>query len=196
MTPPSPNDPRPLCACGSGLKGDRCCNLDWTAAWPKPAREPEVVEARAAQAAGKVDEAEHLLVGVLERSPLHIGALTLLADIRTSQNNRGASEVLLKRIVRLDPNRLPATQALALLLFGKGALAEAEIQARNAVRIAPVDPQSHNLMGMIMTEAHRPQVGEHHYRCARQLLAEPSPILLANLAWNLKNQGRIAESRA
>jgi tetratricopeptide (TPR) repeat protein len=195
MTPPSPNDPRPLCACGSGLKGERCCSLDWTAAWPKPAREPEVIEARAAQAAGKIDEAEHLLLGVLERSPLHVGALALLADIRTGQNSRGASEGLLKRIVRLDPNNLPATQALALLLFGKGALAEAEIQARNAVRIAPLDPQSHNLMGMIMTEAHRPQVGEHHYRRAKDLLSEPSPILLANLAWNLKNQGRIAEAR-
>jgi tetratricopeptide (TPR) repeat protein len=63
-------------------------------------------------------------------------------------------------------------------------------------RIAPLDAQSHNLMGMIMTEAHRPQVGEHHYRRAKDLLAEPSPILLANLAWNLKNQGRIAEARA
>jgi tetratricopeptide (TPR) repeat protein len=97
--------------------------------------------------------------------------------------------------VRLDPNQLPATQALALLLFGKGALGEAEIQARNAVRIAPLDPQSHNLMGMIVTEAHRPHVGEHHYRRARELLSEPSAILTANLAWNLKNQGRMAESR-
>ena len=84
-----------------------------------------------------------------------------------ARTSRGASEALLKRIVRLDPNHLPATQALALLSFGKGALAEAEIHARNAVRIAPLDPQSHNLMGMIMTEAHRPQVGEHHYRRAQ-----------------------------
>ena len=134
-------------------------------------------------------------IDFLERSPLHVGALALLADIRTAQSNRSASEALLKRIVRLDPNHLPATQALALLLFGKRALAEAEHHARNAVRIAPLDPQSHNLMGMIMTEAHRPQVGEHHYRRARDLLPQPSPILLANLAWNLKNQGRIEELR-
>ena len=184
------------CACGSGLRGDRCCALDATANWPKPAPEPDVERARAARAAGGVEEAERLLVDLLERSPLHVGALALLADIRTAQNNRSASEALLKRIVRLDPNHLPATQALALLLFGKRALAEAEDHARNAMRIAPLDPQSHNLMGMIMTEAHRPQVGEHHYRRARDLLSKPSPILLANLAWNLKNQGRIEESRA
>ena len=97
--------------------------------------------------------------------------------------------------MRLDPNNLAATQALALSLFTKGALAEAEVHARNAVRIAPTDAQSHNLMGMIMTEAQRPQVGEHHYRRAMELLRDPSPILIANLAWNLKNQGRMEESR-
>jgi tetratricopeptide (TPR) repeat protein len=195
MTSSSPSDARPICACGSGLNADRCCALDWTAAWPALVQEPEVAEARTAQAAGIAAEAERLLIGVLARSPLHIGALALLADIRTGQNKKGASETLLKRVVRLDPNHLPATQALALLLLGKGALAEAEIHARNAVRIAPLDPQSHNLMGMIMTEAHRPHVGEHHYRRARELLSEPSAILTANLAWNLKNQGRMAESR-
>jgi tetratricopeptide (TPR) repeat protein len=195
MTSLSPIDARPICACGSGLSADRCCALDWTAAWPVPRQEPEVGEARTAQAAGSIAEAERLLVGVLARSPMHVGALTLLVDIRTSQDKKGASEALLKRIVRVDPNHLPATQTLALLLFGKGALAEAETHARNAVRLAPLDPQSHNLMGMIMTEAHRPHVGEHHYRRARELLSEPSAILAANLAWNLKNQGRMAESR-
>jgi tetratricopeptide (TPR) repeat protein len=195
MTSQSPNDARPICACGSGLSADRCCALDWTAAWPTPVHEAEVAQARAAQVAGSTAEAERLLVGVLSRSPLHVGALTLLVDIRTAQNRREASEALLKRVARLDPNHLSATQALALLLFGKGALAEAEIHARNAVRIAPLDAQSHNLMGMIMTEAHRPHVGEHHYRRARELLSQPSAILTANLAWNLKNQGRMAESR-
>ncbi|MBV9523505.1 MAG: sulfotransferase, partial [Alphaproteobacteria bacterium] len=109
---------------------------------------------------------------------------------------QAAVEALLSRIVRLDPNNVAATQGLALLLFGKGALAEAEHHARNAVRIAPKDAQSHNLMGMIMTEAQRPQIGEHHYRRVQELTGKRDPILLANLAWNLKNQGRMDESRA
>ena len=29
-----------------------------------------------------------------------------------------------------------------------------------------------------------------------RLIESPSPILIANLAWNLENQGRMAESRA
>jgi hypothetical protein len=77
----------------------------------------------------------------------------------------------------------------------KGAIAEAEIHARNAVPVAPENPQSHNLMGMVMTEANRPQIGEYHYRKVLALTQQRDPILLANLAWNLKNQGRMAESR-
>ena len=64
------------------------------------------------------------------------------------------------------------------------------------MRIAPENPQAHNLMGMIMTEANRPQVGEYHYRRVLELTGQRDPILLANLAWNLKNQGRMAEARA
>ncbi len=49
---------------------------------------------------------------------------------------------------------------------------------------------------MILTEAHRPQVGEFHYRRAIALSgASADPILLANCAWNLKLQGRLEESR-
>jgi tetratricopeptide (TPR) repeat protein len=193
MATPNQDDAHAPCPCGSGLEADRCCALDWTAAWPAPAA--EVGDARAALAAGKAAEAERLLIDILEVSPLHVGALALLHQIRAGQGRNAAAEALLKRIVRVDPNNLPATQALALRLFGKGALAEAERHARNAVRIAPLDAQSHNLMGMIMTEAQRPHVGEYHYRVARALLPEPSAILVANLAWNLKNQGRMAESR-
>jgi tetratricopeptide (TPR) repeat protein len=196
MTPPDPVDPTSPCPCGSGLRYARCCGLDWTAPWPEPGPAPEVGRTCAALAAGNSAEAERELIELIERSPKHIGGLALLHELRAGQNQTSAAEALLGRIVRLDPNNLNATQALALLLFTKGALAEAEVHARNAVRIAPTDPQSHNLMGMIMTEAQRPQVGEHHYRRAMKLLAAPSAILIANLAWNLKNQGRMAESRA
>ena len=191
----NPVDPASPCPCGSGLRFARCCGLDWTAPWPEPKPAPEVGRARAALAAGDQAEAEQLLVELLERSPKEVGALALLRELRAGQNRPAAGEALLRRVVRLDPNNLAATQALALSLFTKGALAEAEVHARNAVRIAPTDAQSHNLMGMIMTEAQRPQVGEHHYRRAMALLATPSPILIANLAWNLKNQGKMAESR-
>ncbi len=50
-------------------------------------------------------------------------------------------------------------------------------------------------MGMVMTEAHRPQIGEHHYRRTLDLMPARDPVLLANLAWNLKTQGRMDEAR-
>ncbi|MDQ2763866.1 MAG: sulfotransferase, partial [Pseudomonadota bacterium] len=70
------------------------------------------------------------------------------------------------------------------------------VQARNAIRIAPQNPQAHNLMGMILTEAQRPSIGEYHYRQVLDLSGARDPILLANLAWNLKNQGRMQEGRS
>jgi tetratricopeptide (TPR) repeat protein len=184
------------CACGSGLRADRCCAFDWSTPPNPPRPTPEVEEARGALAGGALPRAEQLLVPLLNQNPRHLGALGLLHDLRRAEGNRAAAEALLARIVAIEPNDLVATQTLALRLFERGAMAEAEVHARNAVRLAPTDPRSHNLMGMIMTEAQRPQVGEHHYRRVMELTGGGDAILLANLAWNLKNQGRMDESRA
>jgi len=189
-------EPPAGCACGSGLPRAKCCAVDWRATPPSTEIAPEVEQARALLANGDAEAGERRLLDLLDRSPANLAGLDLLAALRRAQNRPVAASVLYDRLVVLDPNNLPATQALALLLFERGALAQAEIHARNAVRMAPTDAQSHNLMGMIMTEAQRPQVGEHHYQRAINLLAAPSAILLANLAWNLKNQGRMEESRA
>ena len=194
VNPSAERAPAPLCACGSGLRADRCCALDPST--PVSAVAAESLErARAAAQAGDWTAAEALLKPALERSPLDAPALALLAQACAAQGRAGAAEALLSRIVRLDPNHLAATQGLALALFSKGALEEAEVHARNAVRLAPTDPQSHNLMGMVMTEAQRPHVGEHHYRRVLELIGRRDPIVLANLAWALRNQGRIAEAR-
>src|SRR6266852_1645452 len=155
-----------------------------------------VQRAAEGQAQGAVEAAEPRCLEVLELAPGKLEALSLLYQIRKAAGQENAANILLQRIVRLHPNTLWATQELTLVLFGKGAIAEAEIHARNAVRIAPQNPQSHNLMGMIMTEANRPQIGEYHYRKVVELSRGRDPILLANLAWNLRNQGRMAESRA
>jgi tetratricopeptide (TPR) repeat protein len=140
-------------------------------------------------------EAEKLCREVLELAPGQPEALSLLYRIHAEAGQERAADALLRRIVTLHPNTFWATNELTLALLKKGAIAEAEIHARNAVRVAPENPQSHNLMGMVMTEANRPQIGEYHYRKVLALTQRRDPILLANLAWNLKNQGRMAESR-
>jgi tetratricopeptide (TPR) repeat protein len=156
---------------------------------------PLVERALQAHRQGAIETAERLCLDVLELAPDRPGALSVLYEIRKAQGKARAAEALIRRIVALDPNNLVATNELALILLGKGSLAEAEVHARNAVRIAPENPQAHNLMGMIMTEANRPQIGEYHYRRVLELSGQRDPILLANLAWNLKNQGRMEEAR-
>jgi Tfp pilus assembly protein PilF len=188
-----------LCACGSGLRAVRCCSLD-LAALPR-AGASRVLQATVERAIefhgqGAIDEAEILCLEVLELAPAQPEMLAMFYGICKAANRNNAADALLRRIVAFHPNTFWATNELTLALMAKGAIAEAEIHARNAVRIAPENPQSHNLMGMVMTEANRPQVGEHHYRKVLELSGTRDPIVLANLAWNLKNQGRMAESRS
>jgi tetratricopeptide (TPR) repeat protein len=187
------------CHCGSGLRPMRCC------AWrpgdspaPDATRRllPLVDQAVRAEAAGDTALAERLCLDVLELAPDCLPALDRLHDIRKRQGRPDAAEALLRRIVVLAPNTLAATHGLALMLFARGVMAEAEIHARNAIRLAPESTQAHNLMGMILTETNRPQTGEFHYRRVLALSDTRDPILLANLAWNLKNQGRMQEARA
>ena len=165
---------------------------------PEAARHlmPLVERALQAHRQGALDVAEQLCLEVLDLAPDRPGALSILYEIRKAQGRHAAAEALLTRMVRLDPNNFLATNELALMLLARGRLAEAEVHARNAIRIAPENPQAHNLMGMIMTEAHRSPIGEYHYRRVLELSDARDPIVLANLAWNLKNQGRMEEARA
>lgn len=187
-----------LCACGSGLRAARCCGMDFSVVPPPEASRPllpTVERAAELQRQGAAAEAERLCLEVLELAPTQLEALSLLYQIRKAAGVETAADVLLRRIVTLHPNTFWAINQLALSLFNKGAMLDAEVHARNAVRIAPENPQSHYLMGMVMTEANRPQIGEYHYRRALELTGTRDPILVANLAWNLKNQGRMSEAR-
>jgi tetratricopeptide (TPR) repeat protein len=188
-----------LCPCGSGLRPERCCALQAGSIPPAEATRhlvPLVERAIQAYQQGAKDVAEQLCLDVLELAPDRPGALSVLYSIRKEQGKAAAAEALLRRLVHFEPNNFEATNEIALMLLGKGALGEAELHARNAVRIAPQAPQAHNLMGMIMTEAQRPRLGEYHYRQVLAISGTRDPIVLANLAWCLKNQGRMDEARA
>src|SRR5580692_1532878 len=129
-----------LCECGSGLRAVRCCALQFGSLPPAGATRhlvPLVERALQAHRQGAIETAERLCLDVLELAPDRPGALSVLYEIRKSQGNRRAAEMLVRRIVTLDPNNLWATNELALILLAKGDLAEGEIHARNAIRIAP-----------------------------------------------------------
>lgn len=184
------------CPCGSGLRHARCCGLD-LAALDAAHTDPSATM-RAAQALKQnaATIAEQLCLEVLEQWPRQPDALWTLSRLRDAQNLPVAAEALVGRIVVLNPNTPRATQDLALRIMRRGAPAEAMMHARNAVRSAPLDPQSHIVMGMVFTEAAKPQMAERHYRRALELSQTRDPVLLANLALCLRVQGIMAESRA
>ncbi len=183
------------CACGSGLAAARCCALDFGRTWPA-GDETGLAAARVAWTGEDAPQAERLALALLEQAPLQVGALGLLHDIRAAQNKPLAALALLGRMVRLEPGAPGPTIALTLLLVRMGQMDAADAHARNAVRLAPTDAMAQNLMGLVQTELQRPLVGEHHYRRVLDLVETPTATLLANLAWNLKTQGLMAESRA
>ncbi len=186
------------CSCGSGLRRVRCCGLDVSTLSPPEATQalsPLLAQAEAALDTGDMVAAENHARHLLELAPGREDALMFLYRTSRQQGRMQAAEVLIRRVVALNPNNFWATNELTLMLLNKGQLAEAELHARNAIRIAPQNAQAHNLMGLVLTEANRPLIGEYHYRRVLELAEGEEPITLANLAWNLKNQGRIDEAR-
>jgi tetratricopeptide (TPR) repeat protein len=187
------------CPCGSNLRRLRCCGLDLASLSPPDSTlpiTPLLARAEAVAKSGDIPEADLLLRQILELAPGYEDALALFYRVLREQSRTQPAEAIIRRIVTLNPNNFWATNELTLMLLARGALSEAEIHARNAIRIAPQNAQSHNLMGLVLTEANRPLIGEYHYRRVLELADPEEPITLANLAWNFKNQGRMAEARA
>jgi tetratricopeptide (TPR) repeat protein len=187
-----------FCPCGSGLRRIRCCALDLsTLSGPEAtaALLPMLEQADARLKAGDMAGAEGLVKQLLEVAPGREEALVFFYRLLRQQNRLQPAEAIIRRVVTLNPNNFWATNELTLMLLNRGALAEAEVHARNAIRIAPQNAQAHNLMGLVLTEANRPLIGEYHYRRVLELADAQEPITLANLAWNLKNQGRMEEAR-
>ncbi len=177
------------CACGSGLRRARCCGLDLATLGP-PAASHSMPALPADPAA------ERLCLDALEAAPGQPEALWTLSRLRLAQDKPAAAEALVGRIVALDPNNARATQDLALRVMRRGDATQAEAHARNALRSAPLDPQSHTVLAMVLTEALKPHAAAVHYRRALELSGRRDPILLANFALCLRMQGRMAESRA
>ena len=189
------------CACGSGLRRRRCCEADPTAL-PDPVS-AELLEAQGAETTRlfnekKPREAEALALKLLDLAPHQRAALRVLFEIRKSENKAAATEALARRLAAL-PAASAAVEAaanlqLAQLLIAQGRHAEAEASARRALVLTPRDPTAHHVMGVVLTETARVTAGERHYRRAAELLGREDGTVMANLAWNLKLQGRLEEA--
>jgi tetratricopeptide (TPR) repeat protein len=156
--------------------------------------DPVVAEGQAALEKGDLTLAELRALQALQLVPDHLDALVLLYQCRRRSNQTGpALENVLRAIVKKNPNLLWATSELAYMLFARGERVECETHARNAIRLAPRNPQAHGIMGLILTETNRALAGEYHFRKAIELAGENTRVA-TNLANCLKTQGKVAES--
>ncbi|USQ95220.1 tetratricopeptide repeat-containing sulfotransferase family protein [Caulobacter sp. RL271] len=189
-------DSEDACDCGSGLRAVRCCAQSaFVPPFAEHAFADDLTRSVAAAEADDTDLALALCRQVLDRAPDRIDALSLFARLLAATGPVAAQVAVLLRLQALSPNDTAATQELALQLLRLGRLEDAEIQARNAVRLAPDQALSHVLLANVLTQADKPHAGEFHYSRALEI-GPRDAITLANLAWCLKLQGRLDEARA
>jgi len=190
-----------LCSCGSGLRRVRCCDYD-PAALPERASldtlNPMADEATKLYNDKKPAEAGALALKILDLAPNHRAALRVLFEVRRAENKPKAAEALARRLAALPADGPPIAAAanlqLAQLLVGQGRHLDAEPSSREALKLSPRDPTAHHVMGVILTETGRLRAGESHYRRALALLEREDGMVLANLAWNLKLQGKLEDA--
>lgn len=188
---------RTPCPCGSGLRRVRCCGLD-PAAVPDPEHHAAlaglVETMTAARGAGRNREAERTALRLLDLAPLHRDGLRLLYELRRAENRLRAAEALIARLASLEPQSASTHIQHALLLMTQGRHQEAEAPARTALALAPRDATVHHQLGVLFTETGRLSAGERHYRLALGHAERQDAGVLGNLAWNLKQQGRLDDA--
>jgi len=180
----------------------RCCELD-ASALPLPDNtallDTPGTEATKLFNEKKYSEAEALALQVLDVAPNQRTALRVLFEIRKGQNKHGAATALGARLAALPgpaAMRAQANTQYAQYLVGQGRHAEALPIAAAALKATPKDASAQHVMGVVLTETGSVLEGEAHYRKALKLLGCDDGLVLANLAWNMKLQGRLEEAAA
>jgi tetratricopeptide (TPR) repeat protein len=100
-----------------------------------------------------------------------------------------AAATLLKSVLTREPRSDWAYNELIELLMLLRRQADADTLARTALRVNPLNAQTHNLFGTLLSEQNDLPSGEWHFRRALELGGEQAAFL-ANLALNLLQQGR------
>ncbi|WP_236725679.1 tetratricopeptide repeat-containing sulfotransferase family protein [Solemya pervernicosa gill symbiont] len=152
--------------------------------------------AKALTDGGDQEAAEHRLQQLISEIPKAIDPLRMLVGLMKARKVSSDELVDLQaRLVMLSPESDAFLCDAAQTLLNLKRYAEAERCARRAVGIRPTNPQAHNVLGMVLAEMHQPDGAEYHYK---QALSQHIPVgkLCANLAFVLKQQGKIEESAA
>lgn len=151
-------------------------------------------EGRKAYGDGDITLAELRATQALQRVSDYPDALLLMWECRRRGNPSGMEyEDLLRAVIRQHPSLIEPITELSYLLFSRGEQVECEIYARRALRLAPMLPRAHGIMGLIFTDTNRAPAGELHFRRVIELEGEHTRVAM-NLANCLKAQGKTEES--
>lgn len=142
---------------------------------------------------GATAKAEMACLEGLAVSPNNVDVLAVLYRVKRKAGRANEAIDVLRRIIKANPNLLWALNEISAQLFQRGDRIECETHARYAIRVAPRNPQAHNMMGLIMSETNRALAGEYHFHRALEYGGENARVA-ANLANNLKYQGKMDES--
>jgi tetratricopeptide (TPR) repeat protein len=155
--------------------------------------ETQLARARDAFDRNDIDAALVATSDLLARDSRNIDALALRYNIERRLGQIRDAQKTLALVISIDPHADWPYNDLVRLLFESGRRGDAERIARVALRMNPENATAHDLFGTILSELNDLPSGEWHFRRALRL-ASAKPQIIANLALNLMQQGRINEA--
>jgi tetratricopeptide (TPR) repeat protein len=193
MIPFGPDQP---CLCGASAVFRQCCGRPGLPLGNQGPLVPDalVAEIRAMPQPGQPEDAIRQCKTLHALAPRHAGALELWAQLARGAAPRAALEPL-ARLRELEPNNHNREADLAGVYYALHELPAAETHARRALAMNALNPQAHNLLGMVFADIGQPEDAEFHFRQVLQLHEPVAPICV-NLANIYRGMGRLDEAEA
>ena len=152
-------------------------------------------QALAAFQAGRLEEAEAILRGILARTPDDAGCWNNLGNLLQEVRRLDEAEAAFRRAIALLPDHPEFHNNLGNLFKLARRLPEAEAAYRRGIECKPDNPATYNLLGILCTEAGKLDDAEAAYHRALELNPEFADAH-NNLGILFKAAGKPAEAEA
>jgi len=146
-------------------------------------------------AAGRLQQAEQIYQGIIDRAPRFPDAYASLATIKERTGDKGAALDLYRSTLRYDRRNTLALNNLAYLLADNfGEAKEALTHAMAAYRLQPGDPRVMDTLGFVLLKNGRYKDADNLLTKAHELLPQVSTVTL-HLAMAKQGLGETAEAK-
>jgi FkbM family methyltransferase len=160
-----------------------------------PAEEDAYAAALAAYQAGRHDEAEGILRGMLAGDPADAGCWNNLGNLLQETGRLDEAESAFGTAISLVPEQPSFHSNLGNLLVLGERLADAEAAYRRAIELDPGNAVAHNQLGSLLNKDGRPEEAAAAYRQALELAPDYADAH-NNLGIVFKNAGNGTEAEA